>query len=187
MKFNEAKSSKRPFLHAVTIFLALLAVCGTTATALEPKTPDVRGDWAWNEHSIILGPAEEIMAFFGIPEPEGPVMRMICDAWGTLTIDQNGASFTGDTGQDGSCTTEGGQPALTTPFPPSFSITGFITGHAVHFDTGDLGGGIVCAYRGSLDVSDGIATELNGTGGCDVPLPFHPNMNKSLSFDATRL
>jgi hypothetical protein len=168
-----------------TILLLAVCVVSVRATPAGQKTPNVSGNWSWNGKTIILGPDELIMAFFGIPESEGPVMRLICDTWGTMTLTQSGTSFSGVADQDGSCTTAGEQSASTTPFPPFFSIDGSVTGHAVHFD-GDVGEGIVCPYQGSLDVQDGLATQLNATGRCVVPFPAHPLLDKELEFNATR-
>ena len=112
-------------------------------------------------------------------------MHVNCDTWGGLTLLQNGDSFTGTADQQWACVTNGGQVAATAPFPPVFDVSGSIEGRAVHF-IADVGQGLTCAYAGALTVANGTAISLNATGGCDVPLPFHPNMDKSVSFDATR-
>ena len=171
-------------LMAATIFLATTAV-QHSATAGVKTPPDLEGEWEWEEYTYILGPSEPLMFIFGIPLPEGPVMRLTCHASGTLTIIQNGESFAGLTDQTSDCISEGGQVAATPPFPPGFSIEGFITGNAVHFQA-DVGLGIVCSYNGSLRVSQGTASDLTAHGGCDVPSPFHPNADR-ISFEARRL
>jgi hypothetical protein len=185
MKFTEPVSWRRVALGAAGLVLVITATSWPYA-APGPIAPDVGGVWDWHERSVVLAPTEFIVAFFGPLEPEGPVMRLSCDAWGTMTLQQNGSSFSGSTGQDGTCTTQGGQVTPVTPFPPSFTVSGSIDGHAVKFDA-DVGQGIVCSYQGSLSVSNGVATRFDTSGGCDVPFPFHPNMNKSLSFDMTRV
>ena len=145
---------------------------------------DVSGTWTWNEYVIFTGPGPAITAFFQV-QLEGPVMHVRCDTWGGLTIQQNGPSFTGFADQQWACVTQGGQTAQSAPFPPGFSVSGEITGRGVHF-VADVGQGFSCSYDGSLRVAGGVATSLNATGGCDVPMPFHPNMDRSISFDATR-
>ena len=169
---------------AAALLLAATAADAPPAWAAGQAAPDVSGTWSWNEHIILTVPADVAAFAFGVA-PEGPVMHLTCDSRGTLLIQQNGASFTGSTDQQASCVTRGGQVA-TPPFPPFFDLAGTITGRAVHFTTGDLGQGITCTYHGSLSVHDGVATALNASGGCDVPIPVHPNTDKSVSFDAVR-
>jgi hypothetical protein len=173
-------------LTALALLLAATGGAGQPARAGGPVVPDVSGSWSWNEHIIVKLPGDLGALIFGVA-PEGPVMHLTCDAWGILLIQRDGASFTGSTDQNASCVTNGGQAATTIPFPPFFDVTGTIVGRAVHFESGDLGQGISCSYHGSLGVADGVATSLNATGGCDVPIPVHPNMDKSVSFDAVRL
>ena len=162
-----------------------------TTTSLNPsvlsteeRVPDVSGDWTWEEAVIFIAPGYIVAAFFGV-QVEGPIMHLRCQTGGGLTIQQNGASFSGSADQQWACVTRGGQPTPTAPFPPAFDVSGSITGHAVHFSA-DIGQGFSCSYAGSLSVVNGVATSINATGGCDVPLPVHPNMDKSVSFDATR-
>jgi hypothetical protein len=185
MQSPQSRLPKRPALAIASALLLAIAVALTPPTAAAGRTvPDVDGDWTWNEHVILILPGGIASAIFGVA-PEGPVMHLTCETWGHLAIQQNGSSFSGSTDQQGSCITKGGQTTLMTPFPPGFDIAGSITGHAVHFSTVGLGPG-ECSYHGSLSVDDGVATFLNATGGCDIPLPFHPNMDKSVSFDAVR-
>jgi hypothetical protein len=171
-------------LTAATALLLTTIVSQPAIEAAQPAVPDVSGSWAWNESVIFVGPGDIIAFFFGV-QVEGPVMHMQCQTWGALTIQQNGDAFTGAADQQWACVSQGGQVALSAPFPATFDVSGAITGHAVHF-VADFGQGFTCSYGGSMTVVNGMATSLNATGGCDVPLPIHPNMDKSISFDATR-
>jgi hypothetical protein len=178
----------RRVLLALAMAVALLPATGSltsTAVAAGQTVPDISGEWTWRESSIMTLPDDLAAAFFGVV-PEGRVMHLTCEAWGELTVQQNGLVFSGSLTQQASCVTGGGQPTPTTPFPGSFDITGSISGRSVHFTTGDLGPGVVCSYAGSVSVADGVATSFNTTGGCDIPFPFHPSMSRSVSFDATR-
>jgi hypothetical protein len=47
--------------------------------------------------------------------------------------------------------------------------------------------GFDCDYRGSVRSEQGEAVALNMTGDCAPPVDVHPNVGKTLSFDATRL
>ena len=179
--------SRYPRFVTVAIASALLVAI----TSLHPvvasthrTVPDVSGSWSWNELVVLTAPGAAVAAFFGVVI-EGPVMHVRCETWGELAIQQTGASFSGLTDQQWACVTAGGQAALTAPFPPAFAISGSISGHAVEF-IADVGQGVSCSYRGSLSVAGGVATSINTTGGCDVPAPFHPNMDKSIYFNATR-
>ena len=187
MRFTQQTFSNRLTLFAAAMMLlSISSAAELPAATVGPATPNISGDWSWDDHLILVAPDYAVMAFFGVTESEGPVMHVTCHTWGTMHLNQNGASFSGNSDQDGACTTQGGQSATTTPFPPSFDIDGSISGHSVHMNQ-DVGDGIICSYRGSLTVANGVATKLNATGGCDVPLPFHPSMNRDVIFDATRL
>jgi hypothetical protein len=160
-------------------------------TGLEPPAlsadgtvPDVSGDWTWSELVILTAPGDVVAALFSV-QVEAPVMHVTCQTGGDLTLQQNGSSFSGSASQAWSCVTHGGQPAATAPFPPAFDVTGSIVGQSVQF-TADLGQGFTCSYVGSLRANGGVAIAINSTGGCDVPAPFHPTLDKSVYFDAIR-
>ena len=178
----------RRILQALAIAAALLPATGsltTTAVAAAQTVPDISGEWTWRESTMVTVPGDIAAAFWGVV-PEGRVMHLTCEAWGSLTVQQSGAVFSGSATQQATCVTGGGQQTPTTPFPASFDINGSISGHSLRFTTGDLGPGVVCSYVGSVSVANGVATSLNTTGGCDDPFPFHPSVTKSVSFDATR-
>jgi hypothetical protein len=168
---------------AAAVLLTTTWLAGVTL-AQGPPAPDVSGQWSWTESIILTVPGDVAAGQFGV-QVEGPVMHFRCQTWGDLTIQQNGTSFSGSATQQWSCVSSGGQSATSAPFPPGFGITGSIAGRGVGF-VADVGQGFTCSYSGSLGVTGSVATSINATGGCDVPLPFHPNMDKSVSFDATR-
>ena len=159
----------------------------TLVLAAAPQPPDVSGDWEWNEQVIFVGPGEVVMSVFGIDESEGPVMRVLCETSGLMTLEQDGTSFQGDASQSVSCESAGGQVALHPPLPPSFRLAGEINGRSIHFVVGFDEAPITCPYDGSVSVQNDVATRINATGRCIFSAPFHPNMTKNVSFDATRL
>jgi hypothetical protein len=176
--------SKRP--RSLRLVLTLVLVAGALPGSVRAgrAAPDISGAWTWNELVIVTAPGSVIAGLFGI-QIEGPIMHMTCQSGGGLTIQQSGESFTGSADQQWSCISSGGQSAAQGPFPPTFGISGEIAGRSLHF-TADVGQGVSCSYRGDVRVSNDTASSFHTTGGCDVPLPFHPNMNKSVYFDATR-
>ena len=178
-----SKNARTP----ITIFAAVALLTMTLqggAMAQGQAAADLAGQWSWAESVIIVGPGPIVAGIFTV-QVEGPVMHVRCQTGGSLAIQQSGSSFTGSADQQWSCVTAGGQNALSAPFPPTFDVAGSIHGRSVHF-AADVGQGFTCSYAGSLGVTSGVADSINATGGCDVPLPFHPNMDKSVSFDATR-
>ena len=187
IRFRKLPSlTARPRLSAALAAVALLTLTHLEGGAIAQGQPasDLTGQWSWEESVLIVAPGDVIPGIFDV-DPEGPVMQVRCLASGALTIQQNGSSFSGSADQQWSCVTAGGQTALQAPFPATFDITGSITGRGVHF-TADVGQGFSCSYHGSLGVTGDVATAINATGDCDVPLPFHPNTDKSVYFTATR-
>ena len=188
MRIIRQRLSRRVALTAAAAFIAILAVSVAVlppVTALGAAVPNISGDWDWNGTTIVLFPPDPSALEFFEVESEGPVMRLICEAWGTLTFAQNGDLFTGSANQDSQCTTQGGQVTARTPFPPSFDLVGSIRGHSLSFES-DGGPGIVCSYNGSISVEKGVATRFHTTGGCDVPVFVHPFMTRDIDLDGVR-
>ena len=179
-------SGQRRLAKLLTLIASVLFLTGLEPPALsaEGTVPDVSGNWTWSELVLLTGPGGVVAGLFGV-QVEAPVMHVTCQAGGDLTLQQIGASFSGSASQGWSCVTHGGQNATVAPFPPGFDVAGSILGQSIRF-TADVGQGITCSYLGALGVDDGVATAINTTGGCDVPAPFHPNMDKSVYFNATR-
>jgi hypothetical protein len=175
--------SKMTATVAAVAVVTLTMLDGGAAAQGQPPA-DLAGQWSWEESVLVVGPGDILPGAFGV-DPEGPVMHLRCLTWGGLTIQQAGSSFSGSADQQWSCVTAGGQIATQAPFPPTFDIAGSTTGRGVHF-VADVGQGFTCSYSGSLGVAAGIATAINTTGDCDVPLPFHPNTDKSVFFNAVR-
>ena len=174
----------RPTLTAALAIALLTLTLEGGAMAQGQPASDLTGQWSWEEAVLVIGAGDIVPGIFDV-DPEGPVMQVRCFTSGTLTIQQNGSSFSGSADQQWSCVTGGGQTALQAPFPATFDITGSITGRGVHF-VADVGQGFSCSYHGALGVTGDVATAINATGGCDVPLPFHPNTDKSVYFTAIR-
>jgi hypothetical protein len=171
----------KKFAGCSVFVLCLLAPL--TGAGTPPDPPDVSGQWNWEEEVSITIPAD-FAVLFGVLDPKGPIVHIRCQSWGTMDLVQSGASFGGSATQSATCATSDGQDAPTPPFPPGWSVDGTIVGGSIHFLL-DVGGGIVCTYRGSISESGEIATRIRAQGDCDVPAPFRPNTDHK-RFRATR-
>lgn len=171
---------------------------GPSGAVAAPRTPsanvgvagaaiDVDGTWDHVE-TVHLTFTGEAAAAFGVVA-EGPVLHVTCDVVGTMTLDQDGATFTGTLAFDDArttCRTAGGQTG-SAPWtvPYSAALSGRVTGHAIHI-TQIEPEGIVCTKHGSATVAGGVATRLDIRGGCDLSaFPFRPATARNLS-TATR-
>lgn len=137
----------------------------------KPDPIDVSGSWSWSKFEQLTFPAWVAVDIFGI-EPEGPVTTARCEGAGTLSIVQDGQTFTGTSLTTAvSCETSGGQLFVDpTSFIPS-PVTGTVSGRSVRF-TSD---GVVvdCDYHAAIrSVAGGTATQLSGGSRC--VLPGHP-------------
>jgi hypothetical protein len=177
--------SARSAHRALGLLIPLIAACGdsviTAPGSDAPNEPafglvggaiDLNGTWDWTETTVIKTQAWAVPLFFGV-QAEGPITHITCQAQGTLSLTQNGSTFSGSSTQSGSCETKGGQPVLA-PFPPTLDlIDGQIIGRSYRFtwDAGPfpLGGHIFCPNHGAIRVKDGAATELRGSGDCLLP------------------
>jgi hypothetical protein len=181
MNRTSKRSTSSLVLRIAPSLLLVLGAVSVSAGPARKATPDISGQWQWDEQVVVVGPGEFLMGAFQIPESEGPVMQLNCETSGTLDVIQNGASFSGSTDQDVLCTTKGGQASTNTPFPPFFTVEGSITGRSIHFE-GPTG----CTYHGSLVVENGVVKEINATGKCDVPIDVQPLVVEN-TYHATRL
>ena len=160
-----------------------LARDGPAASAGASSPVDVGGTWVHTE-TVWLTFAGLAAPAFGVA-PEGPVLHVTCEVVGTLTLDQDGSTFTGTLTFDDArtaCRTKGGQTA-SAPWanPYTAAISGSVTGHALHFDQVEPDG-IVCPKNGSATVVDGIATRLDIRGRCDLSaFPFRPASARNAS------
>lgn len=177
-------------LHVAVVltgFGLTLAACSETPPtaprnldlAAKPAPIDVSGTWNWSEVAKGLIPEELAVDVFGI-QPEGKATHFICHDAGTLVFTQNGTSLEGFLTQEGTCTTRGGQ-VIDNTFPdPVFGVVGTVHGNSITFDFGDP----ICPYHATLEVEDGIAVAMSGTGRCG---PFGPRDHfKAVTFEATR-
>ena len=157
------------------------------ASADAAATIEVGGTWNHVEtvHLTFTGDAAPA---FGVAY-EGPVLRVTCDVVGTMTLAQDGATFTGTLAFDDArttCRTAGGQDG-SAPWavPYTAALSGRVTGHAIHITQVEPEG-IVCTKHGSATVAGGVATRLDIRGGCDLSaFPFRPAMARNFS-TATR-
>ncbi|HSM34783.1 MAG TPA: hypothetical protein VK837_00170 [Longimicrobiales bacterium] len=132
----------------------------------KPAPVDISGDWNWNERSRFIL-SVEAAAIFGVT-PEGPNTVLDCESGGTLTLDQNGATFTGFATQSSSCETKGGVAVVPPVLPPALDVVdGQIMGRRISFVFG--AGPIPCPYTASMTTVGGVATSLSGTGRCIGP------------------
>jgi hypothetical protein len=147
--------------------------------AAQPAPIDVSGTWNWSEDVKGLIAEELAVEVFGI-EPEGKATHYTCHDAGILVFTQTGTSLDGFLTQEGTCTTAGGQVFDNTFPEPVFGILGTVNGHRISFDFGDPS----CPYHATLQVEDGTAIAMNGTGRCG---PLGPrNTFTVVTFEATR-
>jgi hypothetical protein len=185
MKSIRQQSSRRVALSAaagISLVLALSVVFLPPVTVMGAEVPDVSGTWEWTSLTPVVVPGDVGPAFWGV-NPEGAILHLTCRTWGTLTIVQNGSSFTGTSDQSAECITKGGQTAAWTPFGPFYTVSGSIMGHNVTIQGEDF-----CAWQGSLSVQKGVATAFHTVGGCQPPgpLPVHPLKIWDINFDGVR-
>lgn len=184
---------RRIFLLSSSISTLLLAACsGGDRAPFEPSAnyptapspssavatssvPDVSGAWAWAAAGRLTVPASVVQRLFEI-EPEGPITHLRCESSGTMQLSQTGASFSGSATRTAvTCETGRGhvfEPAVMA-FPNSLPVAdGVITGRAIHFLIGSVGG-LGCPHNGAITRLDGgKATTLTASGRCI--LPGHP-------------
>lgn len=182
---------RSPLVPAAAAVLLLGTACADDRTTVLPSdpsqaalvnaAPDLAGVWDWSERTTLhLRPAA--VALFGIAA-EGPVTTLNCEAWGELTLSQNGAQFSGSATQNSWCVTKGGisfDPSAA--FGPGWDLVdGRITGRNVSFTVQTVA--FPCPYRGSVRVSGGQVTELSANGHCEVPKELG---NDRIRWSATR-
>jgi hypothetical protein len=122
--------------------------------------------------------------FFGI-DPEGPMTHVRCESTGTLTLAmQTESTFAGSTTQSSVCRTQDGEVFFA--FPQTLQVeNGRILGHSFQFDF--TSGGFPCPQHGTIQVRDGQAVELRGTGDCSLPIdPPLAGSYKDIQLVATR-
>lgn len=167
----------------LTLGLLLLAGCDDNPAESEDNV-DISGTYEWSEITRLELHESLVTEFFGI-EPEGTMTTLTCPSWGSLTITQNGSTFTGEGTQSAACTTEGGQAVVPMAFPPSLSLVdGVIEDQQFRFtfDTGVF----PCLYEGVIQ-HEGGTLNLVGSGHCEPPFPPELSRDEIFHFIATRL
>jgi len=148
--------------------------------------PDLQGLWVFEERIWVLQPSA-LNPIIGAPAVATPMTQVVCDAEGTLDLEQLGATFWGTATQSVVCHVDGVQ-FVPPPFAfnPVFAVrNGRIHGHSLYFETGHvIGDGDEvptqesdCANRGSIRVVGGVVDALEAVGNC--PVPFHPGEQHS--------
>ena len=196
-------------MRMTTLIPALLSIvltgCSADPLGVEPDAflrpnmaassapADISGTWNW--HEVVVLSLSEFVAtvFFGI-QPEGPRTHVRCNDSGTMTLVQNGATFSGTALQTATCETRGGQVFTPPVFPPVVDIgDGTISGSSLDFLFGT--GDVPCPYHASIaEVQAGVAVRLSGGGKCitpghpQSPVPFEPpgTASPTVLWEATR-
>jgi hypothetical protein len=169
-----------------TLLVASLALASLPLRAHESGAPvvDLSGIWQWRQTTQMTLRSFVAQMFFGI-DPEGPTTHVRCESTGTLTLAmQTDSTFTGSTTQSSVCRTQDG--VVFAAFPPTLQVeNGRILGHSFSFDF--TSGGFPCPQTGSIEVRDGQAVELRGTGDCSLPIePPLAGSYKDIQLVATR-
>jgi hypothetical protein len=137
--------------------------------------PSIAGTWTWSEEvDVVLHPDDALA--FGIT-PEGESTQATCVNSGTITFEQDGATFEGIATQpNGVCRTTGGQE-FSNVFPEPFPVfEGRITGNTIHFGFSSPD----CPYQAVLVLEAGEAVSASGQGNCNLPqLVFHSQWEAS--------
>lgn len=157
---------------------------------------NVSGSWSWSAIEQLTFPAWVAEGIFEI-DPEGPTTLARCTGSGTLTLVQDGASFTGTMQHTAAeCVTKGGQAFVDAlAFVPRPVTGGEVTGRKIRFTTD----GVVvdCQYGAVIaQMDNSVALSLEGRSHCTLPghphsqIPADPppgGTSRSLSWTAVRL
>ena len=127
---------------------------------------DVSGEWELSgEYFVYL--LEWAAPLFGF-QPEGTRTRLQCRYTGTLTLAQTGSTFSGTYTEDGVCESAGGQ--VGSVVVGGEIVDGTIRGRSIQYSLLELGGPPVeCPQHGAIEVENGVAVRLHGSGSCIEP------------------
>jgi hypothetical protein len=161
-----------------------------------PAVPDISGTWNWRRDVQLTAPTWAAELIFGI-QPEGPITHMRCESFGTMELNQAGATFSGTAVRETiTCETKGGQ--VFAPAHPAITIAdGTVSGQSIHYTLVEHSMVMIpCPNRGVISQLHGTtATRMGGTGRCLVPghpqspVPLDPppaGTSKTLSWEAWR-
>jgi hypothetical protein len=174
---------------AVLMAPAVLACAGDTP--VEPDVPlmarvlaapDISGTWHYAEETFL------------VVRPAGQVLHARCSSPdGVLTIQQDGATFTGTlTHYTGSCVLKDGA-VVPPPWPLPYQavLSGRIDGRSMRIDQYDTypapgAEPVHCPKNGTVHVTGGVAVGLSTVGRCDIAFEgFRPALATN-SATATR-
>lgn len=156
-----------------------------TSQSAEPA--NLAGPWEWTHSTVFVLPAGVAAAVLppqGAAHVTGPVAHIDCTVSGTMFITQSGSTFSGTATQSSSCRVRTGGPAFAWPFvyQPAFNVDdGRVMGHAFQFKVLPL-----CQNRGAARVAGGVTVSWRATGKCDPPIPDHPAVGKTKTWEAWR-
>jgi hypothetical protein len=145
-----------------------LATDPISALSQAVAAPDISGVWDYSETTFL------------VVRPEDDVLHLTCNSpIGELTISQTGSTFTGTlTSETGPCETKYGQPVPTPwPLPYNATLSGRITGNALHIDQYDAPPSppTHCPKNGTIRWENGVPVALTTQGRCDLSdFPFRP-------------
>ena len=193
---------------AISLPLSVLLLGGCAPDALGPDLPDVRqagvagavdvsGSYEWTSVTRLSVPGW-VAELFGIPV-EGQITQLSCESSGTMSLQQDGASFEGSAVRTAIiCETRGGVSFVPAPgfALPAFDIDdGVIHGLALEFTFG--GAPLPTPAHGTVaQFEDGMAMVLRATGRTIVPghphspIPASPppaGTSKLISWQAVRI
>jgi hypothetical protein len=166
------------------------------SSATAPAVPHISGTWNWRRDVQLTAPAWVAELIFGI-QPEGPITHMRCESFGTMELNQAGATFSGTAERTTiTCETKGGQ--VFAPSHPIITIAdGTIRGQSIHYMLLEDSMLILpCPNHGVISQLQGTtASRIKGTGRCIIPghpqspVPLDPppaGTSKTLSWEAWR-
>jgi hypothetical protein len=150
---------------------AIVETGARNATVQSPQNAggpaiDVSGEWeSSGEYFVYL--LEWAAPFFGF-EPEGTRTQLRCRYTGTFTLAQTGSTSNGTYTENGVCDSAGGQVG---PVVVAGEIeNGTIRGQSIQYSLLELGGPPVeCPQHGAIEVENGVAVRLHGSGSCIEP------------------
>lgn len=150
------------------------------------STADISGNWVWEHRTLFVIPtsvAAAVLPPSAQPHLSGPTTKVRCHVTGTMNLSQAGPDFAGTAAQTSSCQLREG-PSFAWPFAyqPNFVVAeGRVEGRSIRFAVPPF-----CQNRGSIRVASGVATAWRVSGSCDIPIPDHPSLARTISWEATR-
>jgi hypothetical protein len=136
------------------------------ALLAQPAPPQIGGEWHETRTNFIhLTPfAAELWGFVA----EGARTTIRCSAEGTMSLIQDGSSFSGSLTEEFVCISQGGQQREFGPETTDI-VDGKIGGQAIAFTLIGQPGPVNCPANGVISAEDGVAVAMRGTWRCIEP------------------